>query len=79
MAQLNVRISEHTFEAITAAVYVRKLRSPQQLLGPLVEEFAAELLDDPAVADAMRLRDQEPASNVAKLERLRRGPRQPER
>ena len=43
-------------DAIQAAVFVRDLRSPQPLVGPVVEELAAELADDPAVAAAIELR-----------------------
>lgn len=43
-------------DAIQAAVFVRDLRSPQPLIGPMVEQFAAELVADPAVAAAIELR-----------------------
>ena len=54
--QLNVQVSSAALDAIQAAVFVRDLRSPQPLIAPVVEKFAAGLAEDPAIAAAIQLR-----------------------
>jgi hypothetical protein len=54
--QFNVRVTYEAADLIEAAVYVRRLRSPQGLLAPVLEEFAASLADDDAIATAMQSR-----------------------
>lgn len=56
LRQINVRISEEAHRALVAAVFVRDLRSPQEILGPAVEEVARELMQDKAIAQAVNLR-----------------------
>jgi hypothetical protein len=54
--QLNVRLSREAADALEAAVFVRSLRSAQDLVGPAVEELAASLAQDPDIAAAIALR-----------------------
>jgi hypothetical protein len=55
-SQLNVRLSSAALDALEAAVFVRSLRSAQELVGPVVEHLAQQLLADEDVAAAVKLR-----------------------
>lgn len=55
-SQLNVRLSSEALDALEAAVFVRSLRSAQELVGPVVEQLAKQLMADEDVAAAMKLR-----------------------
>lgn len=55
-SQLNIRLSKEALDALEAAVFVRSLRSPQELVGPAVEQLAQRLLADEDVAAAVKLR-----------------------
>jgi hypothetical protein len=55
-SQLNVRLSREALNALEAAVFVRSLRSSQELVGPVVEQMAQQLLADEDVAAAVKLR-----------------------
>jgi hypothetical protein len=57
MPQFNVRVTREVHDAIAATVFVRELRSPQQLLGPLIENYVDELLEDDKVVSALKLRE----------------------
>jgi hypothetical protein len=65
--QLNVRLSDAAADAFDAAVFVRSLRSAQELAGPALEELAEQLMTDPAVADAVALRRKTRRSNVTPM------------
>jgi hypothetical protein len=54
--QLNVRLPREALDALEAAVFVRSLRSAQELVGPVVEQLAQQLLAEEDVAAAVRLR-----------------------
>jgi Holliday junction resolvasome RuvABC endonuclease subunit len=54
--QLNIRLSRQAADALEAAVFVRGARSAQEIVGPVVEEMAANLARDPDVADALAVR-----------------------
>jgi hypothetical protein len=54
--QLNVRLSSEALDALEAAVFVRSLRSAQELVGPAVEQLAQQLLADEDVVAAVKLR-----------------------
>jgi hypothetical protein len=47
--QVAVRLPQATIDVLTAAETVRRLRGHQDLLAPVVEEFAKELAKDEAV------------------------------
>jgi hypothetical protein len=55
-SQLNVRLSTDALDALEAAVFVRSLRSAQELVGPVIEQLAKQLLADEDVAAAVMLR-----------------------
>lgn len=44
-------------DALEAAVFVRSLRSAQELIGPVVEDFAQQLMADDDVVSAIKLRE----------------------
>ncbi len=54
--QLNIKLSREAADALEAAVFVRSLRSAQDLVGPAVEELAASLAKDSEIAAAIVLR-----------------------
>jgi hypothetical protein len=56
-SQLNVRLSREALDALEAAVFVRSLRSAQELIGPVVEDFAQQLMADDDVVSAIKLRE----------------------
>lgn len=67
-SQLNVRLSSEAVDALEAAVFVRSLRSAQELVGPVVEQLAQQLLADEDVAAAVKLRaDRRGPSNVTSM------------
>jgi hypothetical protein len=55
-SQLNVRLSSEAVDALEAAVFVRSLRSAQELVGPVIEQLAQQLLADEDIAAAVKLR-----------------------
>jgi len=54
--QIYVRVSRTTLDALEAAVYVRRLRSAQELVGPIVEALGEKLAAAPDVAAALKSR-----------------------
>lgn len=54
--QINLRLESNTVEVLEAAIYLRRHRGMQELLGPVIEEFAQQLADDETVRRAMQLR-----------------------
>ncbi|MEI2702572.1 MAG: hypothetical protein V9E83_09255 [Baekduia sp.] len=54
--QVNIRVTQEQHDVLQAAVYVRELKSAQDLLAPEVEHLTAELMKDRRVAEAYRLR-----------------------
>jgi hypothetical protein len=70
--QLNVRLSSGAADALDAAVFVRSLKSPHDLVAPAIEKLATELLKDPDVAAAVELRRRrESPLNVAPMPKRR--------
>lgn len=55
-SQLNVRLPREVLDALEAAVFVRSLRSAQELVGPVVEQLAKQLLAEEDIAAAVKLR-----------------------
>lgn len=79
-SQLNVRLSREALDALEATVFVRSLRSAQDLVGPVVEELAQRLMSDPDVAQAVKLRDgRRGESNVTSMRPAKAPVRQPAR
>lgn len=77
--QINIRVTLQAFEVLEAAVFVRKLRSPQDVLGPIAEQFLSSLAEEPDVKAAMGIREaHRPAASVSELPDRRRS-RNPER
>jgi len=70
--QVNVQLSEEARDILEAAAFVRDVRSHQELLRPVIEGFASELANDPAVASALRLRLEERKKKVSPIESARR-------
>lgn len=69
-SQLNVRVSREALDALKAAVFVRSLRSAQELVGPVVEQLATQLMGDEDVASAVKLRASRGGlSNVTSMRR----------
>lgn len=56
LQQIYVRVSRLTLDALEATVYVRRLRSAQELIGPVVEALAEKLRAAPDVAAALKSR-----------------------
>jgi DNA-binding ferritin-like protein (Dps family) len=57
LPQINLRFPTEVVDVLEAAVFVRDLRGPQELLGPVVTEHAAKLLEDEAVQAAVSARE----------------------
>lgn len=75
-SQLNVRLSSEAVDALEAAVFVRSLRSAQELVGPVVEQLAEQLLADEDVAAAVKLRaDRRGPSNVTSMRPAKGSPK----
>jgi hypothetical protein len=68
--QLNIRVPDAVRDTLDAAVFVRDLRGPQELVEAALEEVAAELRRDPLVRDALALRSKSRSSRGAKIHRL---------
>jgi hypothetical protein len=76
-SQLNVRLSSEAVDALEAAVFVRSLRSAQELVGPAVEQLAQQLLADEDVAAAVKLREgRRGLSNVTSMRPTKALPKQ---
>jgi hypothetical protein len=73
--QLNIRLTKEQDDVIAAAVFVRELRSPQTLLEPLLEKLTNDLLSDPEISQAVRLRSDRRRSDVVRPLDERRGAR----
>lgn len=54
--QINLRLESNTVEVLEAAIYLRRHRGMQELLGPVIEEFAQQLAEDESVRRAVELR-----------------------
>lgn len=68
--QLNVRVSESVRDTIDAAVFVRDLRGPQELVEPALEQLAGLLRLDPLIQEALRLRARGRTARGASIHRL---------
>jgi hypothetical protein len=76
-SQLNVRLPREALDALEAAVFVRELRSAQELVGPVVEQLAQQLLADEDVAAAVKLRKgRRSQSNVTAMRVAKAAPKQ---
>jgi hypothetical protein len=75
--QLNVRLPREALDALEAAVFVRELRSAQELVGPVVEQLAQQLLAEEDVAAAVKLRaSRRGQSNVTAMRPAKAPPKQ---
>ena len=54
--QVNVRVSQETLDVLEATTFVRRLRSPQELVGPVIDALARRLRESPEVEAALRAR-----------------------
>jgi hypothetical protein len=74
--QINVRVEPATMEIFEAAIYARRLRGPQELLGPVLEAFASRIAREPGIQAAIRGRQEADAHASGKLKQLgqKRGP-----
>lgn len=72
--QINLQVEQSTADLLDAAVFIRNLRSPQELLKPLVEGLATELARDPRISEAASLRAQErkETDNVSPLRKSKK-------
>lgn len=70
--QLNVKLSREAADALEAAVFVRSLRSAQDLVGPAVEELAASLAQDADIAAAIELRMRRRVRDQANVTAIRK-------
>ena len=68
--QINFRVEPATMEVLEAAIYARRLRGPQELLGPLIEKFAQQLATEPGVTTAMRARQESDSHATGKLKQI---------
>jgi hypothetical protein len=68
--QINVRVELATMEILEAAIYARRLRGPQELLGPVLEELASGLAAQPGVEEAIRARQVADAHSAGKLKQI---------
>lgn len=57
--QLNIQLDDETRDVLEAAVFVRDLRSMQELLRPTLEELAAKLSKEQRIQKAVELRSVE--------------------
>ncbi len=71
--QLNLRLTDEQLLVLEAAVFVRGLRSAQDLVMPIVNELVETLETDPKIKQAAALRDQEVSDKELGAE-LDRGP-----
>ncbi len=67
---MNVRINPDSLDFLEAAAFVRRFRGLQELLRPIVEQFAEGLAKDPEVHAAVRARRDRDARASSKVERL---------
>lgn len=58
-------------EIFEAVIFARRLRGPQELLEPILEEFASSLADQPGIQAAIRGRQEADAHASGKLKPLR--------
>jgi len=58
-------------DAIAVAVLLRRLRGPQELLDPVLDELNARLRNDPLVAEMLRTLAKADAARRGKLLHLR--------
>lgn len=68
--QVAVRLPQATIDVLAAAETVRRLRGHQDLLAPVVEQFANELRKDEAVQLVLKgiaLNDERATSNIKSL------------
>jgi hypothetical protein len=76
-SQLNVRLPTEALDALEAAVFVRSLRSAQELVGPVVEQLATRLMADEDIAAAVKLRTgRRGQSNVTAMRPAKAPPKQ---
>lgn len=54
--QVNIRVSQEQHDVLQAAVYVRDLKSAQDLIAPEVERLATKLMKDQRIAEVHQLR-----------------------
>lgn len=54
--QVNIRLTQEQHDVLQAAVFVRGLKSAQDLIGPEVERLVEGLTSDQGVSDALRVR-----------------------
>jgi hypothetical protein len=70
--QINLRVKPATMEIFEAAIYARRLRGPQELLGQVLEKFALDLAGEPGIQAAIRARQEADAEASGKLKPLRK-------
>jgi len=76
--QINIQLEQKDFDLLEAAVFLHRLKSPQELIRPLVEALLSELASDPAIARAVAERhDPTQSAEAGKVTAL--GSRRPKR
>ena len=54
--QVNIRVTQEQHDVLQAAVFVKGLKSAQDIIGPEVERLVEGLTSDQRVSDALRAR-----------------------
>lgn len=54
--QVNIRLSEEQHDVLQAAVFVKGLKSAQDIIGPEVERVVKDLTSDQRISDAVKAR-----------------------
>jgi hypothetical protein len=70
LEQLNLRVSREAADLFQAAVFVRDLKSVQELLRPVLEAHADALRTDDSVTAAVALREQNRAGERQNVREL---------
>jgi hypothetical protein len=70
--QLNIQLEQKDFDLLEAAVFLRRLKTPQELIRPVVDALLDELSSDPAITRAVAQRqDRPPEKETKKVTALR--------
>lgn len=70
LRSLGVRVPEETWEILDIACMLRGSKSMQELIAPMVVEFASELAKEAAVQDIVKAKREYAASQEGSLTRL---------
>lgn len=71
--QVNIRIDRRVFEVLETVRYLRDLRGMQEVLEPVVSEFAADVSEDTLVQTALDARRESLSATASPTGNLKQG------